>query len=127
MSTLRAAPELRNIQLLGVRGRVPPANRRSGPPMSRCLCTCTDVPALRQPAKRGGWLCLALIIAVLGGMSLPGSSSAAPLPRIDMKVLLVGTSTDEPDFMAWEAALQREGVKFDTIVGASHTPITASN
>ena len=62
-------------------------------------------------------------------MSIPGSAGAAPLPRIDMKVLLIGTSAVEPDFVAWQAALQREGVKFDTIVGPvgpTHTPITAS-
>ena len=43
-----------------------------------------------------------------------------------MKVLLIGTSATEPDFVAWQAALRREGVTFDTIVGATHTPITAS-
>ena len=43
-----------------------------------------------------------------------------------MKVLLIGTSPTEPDFMSWQAALQREGVPFDTIVGATHTPITAA-
>ena len=43
-----------------------------------------------------------------------------------MKVLLIGASSTEPDFVAWQAALQREGVPFDTIVGASHTPITAA-
>ena len=43
-----------------------------------------------------------------------------------MKVLLIGTSATEPDFVAWQAALQREGVTFDTIIGAAHTPITAS-
>jgi hypothetical protein len=59
-------------------------------------------------------------------MLLPGAAAAAPLPRIDMKVLLIGTSATEPDFVAWQAALQREGVTFDTIVGATHTPITAA-
>ena len=58
---------------------------------------------------------------------LPASAATTvPLPRIDLKVLLIGTSTTEPDYMAWQSALQREGVRFDTIVGSSHTPITAS-
>ncbi|MGO9750919.1 MAG: hypothetical protein ACLP8S_26680, partial [Solirubrobacteraceae bacterium] len=36
--------------------------------------------------------------------------SAAAATRVDLKVLLLGTSTTEPDFAMWEAALQREGV-----------------
>ena len=44
-----------------------------------------------------------------------------PAPRIDMKVLLLGTSTTEPDFQSWQAALQREGVPFDTIVALAAT------
>ncbi|MBV8987364.1 MAG: hypothetical protein JO372_02275 [Solirubrobacterales bacterium] len=45
-----------------------------------------------------------------------------------MKVLLLGTSTTEPDYQAWQAALKREGVPFDSIVGptSSRTAITAS-
>ena len=87
---------------------------------------CIDVPVIRQVWARAGMACLALAAAVTVGWGFPGTSSAAPLPRIDMKVLLVGTSSTEPDFMAWQAALQREGVPFDTVVGASHTPITAA-
>ncbi len=34
-----------------------------------------------------------------------------------MKVLLLGTSTTEPDYQAWQAALQREGMPFDSIIG----------
>ncbi len=87
---------------------------------------CIDVPAMRRARARAGLAFLALAIALMVGWGLPGRSSAAPLPRIDMKVLLIGTSPTEPDFMAWQAALQREGVPFDTIVGATHTPITAA-
>jgi hypothetical protein len=94
--------------------------------MTTYVRTRIDVPASRRAAWRGTWLCLVLAAAVLGGMSMPGSAGAAPLPRIDMKVLLIGTSTVEPDFVAWQTALEREGVTFDTIVGATHTPITAS-
>jgi hypothetical protein len=61
-------------------------------------------------------------------------SSAAIVPalagatqRIDMKVLVLGTSATEPDLMSWQAALKREGVPFETIIAsAGHTPITAT-
>ena len=69
---------------------------------------------------------MALTTLLITGWCLPGSATAAPLPRIGLKVLLIGTSATEPDFVAWQAALQREGVPFDTVVGASHTPITAA-
>ena len=87
---------------------------------------CIDVPAMRRVRARAGLAFLALAIALMVSWSLPGRSSAAPLPRIGLKVLLVGTSATEPDFVAWQTALQREGVPFDTVVGASHTPITAA-
>ncbi|MBV9002002.1 MAG: Ig-like domain-containing protein [Solirubrobacterales bacterium] len=63
---------------------------------------------------------------VLAGAGSAPAASTTPLPRIDLKVLLLGTSSTEPDFQAWQAALQREGVKFDTLVGPTHAPITAS-
>ena len=94
--------------------------------MSSCLRTRIAVPSLRQPSRRAGWIWLALTTLLIAGWCLPRSATAAPLPRIDLKVLLVGTSATEPDFVAWQAALQREGVPFDTIVGAAHTPITAA-
>jgi hypothetical protein len=87
---------------------------------------CIDVSAMRRVWARAGVASLALAAALMVGWGLPGRSAAAPLPRIDLKVLLVGTSATEPDFVAWQAALQREGVPFDTVVGASHTPITTA-
>src|ERR1700722_16902011 len=83
-----------------------------------------DVPAMRHVWARAGVALLALALALMVGWGLPGRSSAAPLPRIGLKVLLIGTSATEPDFVAWQTALQREGVPFDTVVGATHTPIT---
>ena len=82
---------------------------------------------LRGRPVRAGLLGSILTVA-LAGWCLPASASAAPLPRIDMKVLLLGTSTTEPDYQAWQAALQREGIPFDSIIGptASRTAITAS-
>ncbi|MGA2010097.1 MAG: hypothetical protein ABSH51_06140, partial [Solirubrobacteraceae bacterium] len=56
-----------------------------------------------------------------------GSASAAtPTPRIDLKVLLLGTTATDPDFLAWEGALQREGVKFDTVVGSANSSVTSA-
>ncbi|MGO9750691.1 MAG: hypothetical protein ACLP22_04085, partial [Solirubrobacteraceae bacterium] len=52
---------------------------------------------------------------------VPMSAAAAAAPRIDLKVLLLGTSTSEPDFAAWQSALQREGVPFDTLIESSAT------
>jgi hypothetical protein len=64
-------------------------------------------------------------IATAAGPSAALAASAPP--KIDLKVLLLGTSTSEPDFQSWQAALQREGVPFDTIIASSgHTPITSS-
>jgi hypothetical protein len=62
---------------------------------------------------------------LLGAAWSPASASAAP--RIDLKVLLLGTATTDANFQSWQAALQREGIPFDTIIASSgHTPITSS-
>ncbi len=54
-------------------------------------------------------------------------ASAAAAQRIDMKVLVLGTSATEPDFTAWQGALKREGVPFEAVVTSpGHTPITAA-
>lgn len=65
-------------------------------------------------------------LTVVGALSL-ASASAGAAQRIDMKVLLLGATGNEPSFTAWQAQLQREGVPFDAIVARpGHTPITAS-
>ena len=69
---------------------------------------------------------LAGVASVLS-LSLGSAASASAAQRIDMKVLLLGTSTSEPDFAAWQAALQREGVPFEAIITSpGHAPITAA-
>jgi Immunoglobulin I-set domain len=66
------------------------------------------------------------IASVLAALALTAASASAA-QRIDMKVLLLGTSTTEPDFVSWQAALQREGVPFEAIVTSpGHAPITAA-
>jgi hypothetical protein len=73
------------------------------------------------------------IATLIGVMSvLAASASIAPAvagaaQRIDLKVLVLGTSTTDPNLLSWQAALQREGVPYNTIVtSAGHTPITAA-
>jgi hypothetical protein len=69
---------------------------------------------------------IAAVMSLLATLAIaPASASATQ--RIDMKVLLLGTSTSEPDFASWQAALQREGVPFESIVTSpGHAAITAS-
>src|SRR5271167_3219994 len=73
----------------------------------------------------GRSIALAMIVFVALLMGTAGSASAAQ--RIDMKVLLLGTSSTESDFQSWQVALQREGVPFQAIITSpGHTPITAA-
>ena len=56
-----------------------------------------------------------------------GTSAAFAAQRIDMKVLLLGVSGEEPSFQAWQAQLRREGVPFTQLLATpGHTPITAA-
>jgi hypothetical protein len=78
---------------------------------------------LRKPAAI--LISFASLAMALASIVAPASASAAQ--RIDMKVLVLGTSSTEPDFVAWQSALQREGVPFEAIVTSpGHTPITAA-
>jgi len=74
--------------------------------------------ALVRRAASQGLIVGAVLVA--GWASLPASAAAA-VPRIDLKVLLIGTSTTEPDFQAWQSALQREGVPFTSLIESSAT------
>ncbi len=73
---------------------------------------------------------LARLIAVASAavaLASMAPASAGAAQRIDMKVLVLGTSSSDPNLVSWQAALQREGVPFETIItSAGHTPITAS-
>src|SRR5450631_2009469 len=76
---------------------------------------------------RKPFLLLIALASILSLLAMAGPASASAAQRIDMKVLLLGTSTTEPDFVSWQSALQREGVPFDTIItSAGHAPITAA-
>src|ERR1700689_2455403 len=70
---------------------------------------------------------LMTIVSAAAALTSIVPASAAAAQRIDMKVLVLGTSSTEPDFVSWQAALQREGVPFEAIVtSAGHAPITAA-
>ena len=45
-----------------------------------------------------------------------GAAEPKPGQRVDLKVLLVAATGNEPGFSAWKADLEREGVPYDTIV-----------
>ena len=62
----------------------------------------------------------ALIVAALltlAAVSVAhGAAEPKPGQRVDLKVLLVAATGNEPGFSAWKADLEREGVPYDTIV-----------
>jgi hypothetical protein len=65
---------------------------------------------------------VALALAIVGATA----SIAAPSARIDMKVLLLSATGNEPTTAAWQTTLKREGVPYDSLVATpGHTPYTA--
>jgi hypothetical protein len=78
--------------------------------------------------RRGLAAIAAGLVALAGvsGLAGPASAAAVVTPRIDLRVLLLGTSSTEPDFLAWQGALQREGVKFDAVTGTANSTVTAA-
>jgi hypothetical protein len=81
---------------------------------------------LRKPTPKS----LVTLIGVLSIFAVSVSIApalAGATQRIDMKVLVLGVSASDPNLLSWQAALQREGVPYETIVtSAGHTPITAA-
>ena len=76
---------------------------------------------------------VALLLAVIVcSLAVPVAADAAPatgvLPgrRIDLKVLLAAPSASDAVFASWKAALQREGVPFDTYVEGTSPPLSDS-
>jgi hypothetical protein len=62
---------------------------------------------------------LGVLVAMLAAVPLVGAATPAEIgagQRIDMKVLLLSADGTEPGFDAWRAALDREGVPYDTFV-----------
>jgi hypothetical protein len=81
---------------------------------------------LRHAARRRSRTVLA-VATLAGAATVAGGamSSAAFAPqagqRIDMKVLLLANSANDPDISAWESNLKREGTPYDRINGATAT------
>ena len=64
----------------------------------------------------------------ISGTSSSAQAAAAPSPaRIDLNVLLLTDSSTSVDYLAWQAALQREGVPVTSMVVSSSTSISASD
>lgn len=67
------------------------------------------------------------LVTIAGILAAAAVPAAAVTPRIDLRVLLLGATGDEPSFAAWQAQLRREGVPFDALVARpGHAPITAA-
>jgi hypothetical protein len=76
----------------------------------------------RTPRTLNGALTLAALAALLLAFSIVRAATAndsQPGQRIDLRVLLVSADGTEPGFGAWRAALDREGVPYDTFVAYS--------
>jgi hypothetical protein len=76
-------------------------------------------PVRRAAARRRRLTRLLVVAALLTLAAVPvalGASGPKPGQRIDLKVLLVAATGNEPGFGAWKADLEREGVPYDTIV-----------
>ena len=61
--------------------------------------------------------------ALVVAMAKP--AAAAPGQRVDLRVLLLSADGKEPSYEAWQAALRREGVPYDTLVATEAPPLTA--
>jgi hypothetical protein len=85
------------------------------------------MPASPRPRPRSIRLALAaLALAALLAAALASTTFGAgqPAARIDMRVLLLGATGQEPTFGAWKAELTREGVPFDAKIADDEAPFT---
>jgi len=62
-------------------------------------------------------------------LSLPVALAAAPAriapgQRVDLRVLLISADGSEPGYGAWRAALDREGVPYDTVIATQAAPLS---
>ncbi len=79
----------------------------------------------RRPALTVLSALLALGVALLAGA--PARAAGVVPPRIELEVLLLGTSSTQSDLQDWQAALTREGIPYREILTAGvHTPITSA-
>ena len=97
------------------------------------LCRNLSGPAAGSGARARRMAVIGMSVAAAAlatAMATPGLASASTAtPRIDLKVLVLGTSTSatvDPDAVAWQAALKREGVPTDFATVSASTSFTSS-
>jgi hypothetical protein len=70
-------------------------------------------------------LAISAVLATTLAFAPAGPASAAqPGQRIDLKVLLLAATGTETGFTAWKAALEREGVPYETKIALQEPPFT---
>jgi hypothetical protein len=91
-------------------------------------CLADAMASCSVGVRRFGALSLLVVASMAAAVCVPAAASAATTGQVDLKVLLIGTSSTQADFTAWQAALTREGVPFTTILTstAGRAPITAA-
>src|SRR3954447_23634102 len=67
---------------------------------------------------------VAVLALSLGVALAAGPTRIAPGERVDLRVLLISADGNEPGFGAWQAALDREGVPYDTLVARQAAPLS---
>ena len=68
-----------------------------------------------------------VLLSICCALLATAAPAASAAQRVDMKVLLLGTSGSEPSFAAWQTQLRREGVPYDQLIATpGHAPITAA-
>jgi hypothetical protein len=74
-----------------------------------------------------GLVLLTAVVSLAATLASIAPAAASAAQRIDMKVLVLGISSTDPNLVSWQSALQREGVPYETIVTTpGHAPITAA-
>ncbi len=71
------------------------------------------------------WIAPLAAAALLVGFVQPATAAAGQL--VDLKVLVLSATGEEPSYQAWTEALRREGVPFETIVANTAPPIDATS
>jgi hypothetical protein len=68
---------------------------------------------------------LAVVAIALASLaSIASALQPQPGQRIELRVLLLGATGNEPTFTAWKAELTREGVPFDALVADASAPFS---
>jgi heparan sulfate-N-deacetylase len=106
-----------------------PADREENAVRPTTTRTARSASAGRASDGRSWRRLVVLVVAAalaLASVASVASGALAPQPgqRIDLRVLVLGATGNEPTFTAWKAALTREGVPFDAKVADAEGPFT---